>query len=84
VRNGLGLTRQDKRIDGLRGNARALFGADLNDSRYWPSRSSHGLSRMLGQGAALKGCAARTGTPASTLDRDILAKPSAVMPFFTK
>jgi hypothetical protein len=39
---------------------------------------------MLGQGAALKGCAARTGTPASTLDRDILAKPSAVMPFFTK
>jgi hypothetical protein len=35
---------------------------------------------VLGRGAALKGCAARTGKPASALDRDAAAKLIAVMP----
>ena len=37
---------------------------------------------MLGRGAALKGCAARTGKPASALDRDTAAKPVTVVPIW--
>ena len=35
---------------------------------------------MLGDRIALKGCAARTGKPASALDRDAAAKRFAIMP----
>jgi hypothetical protein len=34
---------------------------------------------VLGRGAALKGCASRTGEPASALDRDAATKRVAVM-----
>jgi hypothetical protein len=43
-------------------------------------RLPYGLSMMLGRGVALKGCAARTGKPASALDRGTAARPVAVMP----
>jgi hypothetical protein len=43
-------------------------------------RLPRGLLMVLGRGAALKGCAARTGKPASTLDRATTAKRIAVMP----
>jgi hypothetical protein len=42
-------------------------------------RLPYGLSMMPGRGAALKGCAARTGKPASALDRGTAARPVAVM-----
>jgi hypothetical protein len=38
------------------------------------------LAMVLGNGVALKGCAARTGKPASALDRDTAAKRIVVMP----
>jgi hypothetical protein len=37
---------------------------------------------VLAVGAALKGCAARTGKPASALDRDTAATRSAMMPLW--
>jgi hypothetical protein len=37
---------------------------------------------MLGDSIALKGCAARTGKPASALDRDAAAERFAMMPIW--
>jgi hypothetical protein len=37
---------------------------------------------VLAGGAALKGCAARTGKPAPALDRDTAATRGAVMPLW--
>jgi hypothetical protein len=42
----------------------------------------HGFSMMRAVSAALKGCAPRTGKPASALDRDAAAKRGLVMPLW--
>jgi hypothetical protein len=42
----------------------------------------HSLSMMLCDGVALKGCATRSGKPASALDRDAVAKQVAVIPLW--
>jgi len=42
----------------------------------------HGASIVLGGSVALKGCATRTGKPASALDRAAAAKRVAVMPLW--
>ena len=55
--------------------------APLDDSWCWLLQSLHSLSRMFGCGAALKGCATRTGSPALALDRNTAAKPSAMILF---
>jgi MFS superfamily sulfate permease-like transporter len=45
-----------------------------------PWRSPYGLSMMRGAVVALKGCATRTGKPASALDRDATTARGLVMP----
>lgn len=40
----------------------------------------HSVSMMLCGSIALKGCATRSGKPASALDRDAIAKQVAVIP----
>ena len=42
----------------------------------------YGTSILYGGGVALKGCAARTGKPASALDRDAAAIRGAMMPLW--
>src|ERR1700721_604363 len=45
-------------------------------------RLPRGRSMVLGPGAAIKGCAPRTGKPASALDRDARSKRMAMMPLW--
>jgi len=47
-------------------------------------RRAHGWLIVLGEGEGLKGCAARTGKPASALDPLALTQRLADMPFRTK
>ena len=47
------------------------------------SRRAHGWPIVLGEGDGLKGCAARTGKPASALDPLARTQHLAVMPFRT-
>ena len=43
---------------------------------------AHGVTMVLGGSVALKGCAPRTGKPASALDRYAAAKRVAMMPLW--
>jgi len=42
----------------------------------------HSVSMMLCDSTTLKGCATRSGKPASALDRDAVAKQVAVIPLW--
>ena len=42
----------------------------------------HSVPMMLCDSVALKGCATRSGKPASALDRDAVAKQVAVIPLW--